>query len=84
MIHHKDVMAEWYERVQFAYEINLESKLQQPDLNASARAYLGQLDSKTLAVWQSKGIDYMLTDRETKLPMKVVGSNERYVIYEVK
>jgi hypothetical protein len=84
MIHHKDVMAEWYKRVQFVYEINLESKLQQPDLNGAAHAYLGQLDSKTLVEWKSKGIDYLITDRKNELPMDVVGSNERYVIYEVE
>lgn len=84
MIHHKDVMTEWYARVQFVYQIDLTSKLEQPDLIASANAFLGQLDSQTIAAWKSKGIDYLITDRETKLQLEEVAANEQYVIYKVE
>jgi hypothetical protein len=81
MIHHKDVMAEWYQRIQFIYQFNLDTKKQNPDENKAAAQYHRTLTSKKLQEWKTRGIDYIITQKNTQLPLSQLTSNESYTIY---
>lgn len=83
VVHRKDALGEWYNRIREVYGIDLESRRTIKDLSAEANKNYTKIDPAEVKNLLQKGIRYYVGFSNQKLPYKVVAQNESYRIYDL-
>ena len=83
MIHHKDVMAEWYDRVQEIYGMNLKDKRNGKSIQIFYKENWSNMNQNEWNKFKSKGVDFIISPIDTPLSLKKVTQSDDYIIYKL-
>ena len=84
MIHHKEVMAEWYERVKFLYGVDVKDRRAGVNIYEKANAHLQEMLNEFPSALKEKGISHMILPVEYKGREQPILQNEKYAVYLVE
>ncbi len=83
MIHHKDVLAEWYQRVRVVYGMDLSGRNSAQTLEGAYTDFVTGADENVIGSWRKAGIDFIIVPVGLSLELSEVVRNDRYVIYRL-
>lgn len=83
VVHRKDVLGAWYDRIREIYGIDLVSRKTIKDLSSEANKNYAKLDPVEVKNLMQKGIRYYVGFSNQKLPYKVIAQNASYRIFDL-
>ena len=83
IVHRKSFIPTWYERIQSVYGIEVNDRRRGVDVNEKANQFYKNLSIENIQSFSKKGVTHLLTFKGVKLPFKVIGENESYIIYQL-
>jgi hypothetical protein len=82
--HRKAAFAEWYDRIQQIYKINIQNRFNGDDLIATAKQnYQALREADILQIAEKHGITHMITFKTHSFSLKKLYENEKYTLYRL-
>jgi hypothetical protein len=83
MIHHKAVMSEWYQRVQWAYGLDIESRRNGEDMYQIAGMHMAGLLKNDQGGLADRGITHVVLHATYQLDRPAMYVNDQWVLYRL-
>jgi hypothetical protein len=83
VVHRKDALPEWYERIGLIYGIGVEDRRAVDDLYDMAKKNYLAITEEDLVKFRALGIDYLVSYAKHILPLEIVASNTDFLIYDL-
>lgn len=83
VVHRKDALPEWYERVQKIYRIDVNDRRAGSNLYALGKERYRALTESDLQSLHTLGIDYFISYKDHELALEVIASNDDFIIYKL-
>ncbi len=84
MVHRKDALTKWYDRIKQVYRVNIEDKRAGKDITSLALSHYFALNESQLKSFHKKGVDYILTEKKHPLNLPVLYEYDIFVIYRLE
>lgn len=84
VVHRKDVLGNWYDRIKFIYGIDIDTRRAREDLFIKARQNYSIIDKLKIVDLKNKGIDYIVQYNNVKMELPLIAKNDEYSIYKIE
>lgn len=84
VVHRKDVLGEWYNRIERIYKIDITTRKSGEDLFKVAKSKYLEMDSEDIKYYKGLGINYLVQYSESSIALPIVVQNSRFKVYRIK
>jgi hypothetical protein len=84
VVHRKNVLGEWYDRIRFIYDIDITDRLVGKDLYSEGNNRLFQKKENQYGEFIQHGIQYIVTPSNKELKFPVIAESTSYKIYKIE
>ncbi|HHH52096.1 MAG TPA: hypothetical protein ENK91_00410 [Bacteroidetes bacterium] len=83
VVHRRDVLGEWYDRIKEVYGIDINTRRSGKDVFKAAKEKYKNIDNSQLLKLNEKGVDFIVQYNDVELNLPVVVKNEKYKVYKI-
>ena len=83
VVHRKDVLGNWYDRIKLIYGIDINTRRAREDLFIKAKQNYLNYDKSKIVDLKNKGINYIVQYNEVNMELPLVAKNDKYSIYKI-
>ncbi len=84
VVHRKDALAKWYDRIRQIYDVNIEDKRAGKDITRLALSNYFALTKKELQAFKQMGVDYIFTEKRHQLDLSILYQYDIFVVYRLE
>jgi len=83
VVHRKDVLGAWYQRIGFVYGVDVQNRRNGENLIILADKNYLKTGSEQIKTFRKEGVGYFVTSIGHSLPFRSIGNNSKYRIYDL-